>query len=143
MKKPAQAFCVGLVFFGALTHPVVAQTSETDSSTPLPSSTGQAGDLKVLPRIGASFTTTGAGYEEPFFSLEGFVPLQQTPGSNLTFLEGRALVLTDSTFGTNLILGQRFYRPSQNIVLGGYLSYDVRDTGKTTFHQIGAGFEKR
>ncbi|HEY9725454.1 MAG TPA: inverse autotransporter beta domain-containing protein, partial [Chroococcales cyanobacterium] len=142
MKKPAQAFCVGLVFFGALTHPVVAQTSETDSSTPLPSSTGQAGDLKVLPRIGASFTTTGAGYEEPFFSLEGFVPLQQTPGSNLTFLEGRALVLTDSTFGTNLILGQRFYRPSQNIVLGGYLSYDVRDTGNTTFHQIGAGFEK-
>ncbi len=140
MKKPAQALCVGLMLSWAFASPVVAQTTETDTITPL--SSGQAADLRVLPRIGAGFTTTGAGYQEPFFSLEGFAPLQQTPGSSLTFLEGKLLFLTDSTFGTNLILGQRFYSPSQNRILGGYISYDVRDTGNNVFHQIGAGFER-
>jgi hypothetical protein len=78
MKKPAQALCFGLLLFRALTSPVVAQTTDTDTGTPLPLSP-TAADLTVLPRIGAGFTTTGAGYQEPFFSLEGFVPLQQTP----------------------------------------------------------------
>jgi hypothetical protein len=52
------------------------------------------------------------------------------------------LVLTDSTLGGNLILGQRFYSSSSNHILGGYLSYDIRDTGNNVFHQIGAGFER-
>jgi hypothetical protein len=91
MKKPAQALCVGLMLFGALTSPVVAQTTDTKTVTQLPLPTGQAADLTVSPRIGAGFTTRGAGYQEPFFSLEGFVPLQQNPGSTLTFLEGRVL----------------------------------------------------
>src|SRR5919202_2013338 len=142
MKKPAQALCVGLLLSGAFTSPVVAQTTDTETSTPLPSSSGQASDLKVLPRLGAGFTTTGAGYQEPYFSLEGFAPLQQNPGSNLTFLEGKLLVFTDSNIGANLILGKRFYRSSQNAILGGYISYDVRDTGNNLFHQIGAGFER-
>src|SRR5919202_3141790 len=142
MKKPAQALCVGLLLSGAFTSPVVAQTTDTETSTPLPSSSGQASDLKVLPRLGAGFTTTGAGYQEPYFSLEGFAPLQQNPGSNLTFLEGKLLVFTDSNIGANLILGKRFYRSSQNAILGGYISYDVRDTGNNLFHQIRAGFER-
>jgi hypothetical protein len=141
MKKPAQALCFGLLLSSALTSPVVAQTTDTDTGTPLPLSS-TAADLTVLPRIGAGFTTTGAGYQEPFFSLEGFVPLQQTPGSTLTFLEGRLLFLTDSTMGGNLLLGQRFYSSSQNRILGGYISYDVRDTGNSVFNQIGAGFER-
>jgi hypothetical protein len=139
MKKSAQAICVGLMLSQALISPVVAQTTETETSTPLASSSGQAADLKILPRVGAGFTTTGAGYQEPFFSLEGFFPIQQNPGNNLTFLEGKLLFFTDSNIGTNLILGKRFYSSAQNRILGGYLSYDVRDTGNTLFHQIGAG----
>jgi hypothetical protein len=142
MKKSAQAICVGLMLSQALISPVVAQTTETETSTPLASSSGQAADLKILPRVGAGFTTTGAGYQEPFFSLEGFFPIQQNPGNNLTFLEGKLLFFTDSNIGTNLILGKRFYSSAQNRILGGYLSYDVRDTGNTLFHQIGAGFER-
>lgn len=142
MKKPAQALCVGLLLSKALTSPVVAQTTDTETGTLRPSSTSQVDNLKVLPRIGAGFTTTGAGYQEPFFSVEGFAPLQQRPSNNLTFLEGKVLVFTDSTIGTNLILGQRFYSPSRNRILGGYISYDVRDTGNVLFHQIGAGFER-
>jgi hypothetical protein len=142
MKKSAQAVCVGLLLSKALTFPVVAQTTDTETGTPRLSSPSQAENLKVLPRIGAGFTTTGAGYQEPYFSLEGFAPIQQTPGSDLTFLEGRLLFLTDSTIGTNLILGKRFYSPSRNRILGGYISYDVRDTNNNLFHQIGAGFER-
>ena len=142
MKKPAQALLVGLLLCGAFTFPVVAQTTDTETSAPSLSSTGRAADLTVRPRIGAGFTTTGAGYEEPYFSLEGFFPLQQNPGNDLTFLEGKLLILTDSTIGTNLLLGKRFYSSSQNRILGGYLSYDVRDTDNTLFHQIGAGFER-
>ncbi|MEW6492335.1 MAG: right-handed parallel beta-helix repeat-containing protein [Cyanobacteriota bacterium] len=142
MRKPAQALCVGLLFLANVDSPVVAQTPDTELGNLRLLPTGQAADLKVLPRIGAGFTTTGAGYQEPFFSLEGFAPLQQTLGSNLTFLEGKLLFFTDSTIGTNLVLGKRFYSSSRNRILGGYISYDARDTGNTLFHQIGAGFER-
>jgi len=130
---------VSLISATTLITPVVAQTP--DSEPELPSETGSADDLRVSPRGGVGFTTTGPGYEEPFFSLEGFIPLQQSPGNNLTFLEGKLLYLTDSTMGGNLVLGQRFYSSSQDQILGGYIAYDFRDTGNSFFNQIGAGFE--
>jgi hypothetical protein len=142
MKKPARALCVGLLLSKAFTSPAVAQTSEIDNGTPPSTFSGQAADLKVIPRVGAGFTSTGAGYEDPYFNVEGFFPLQQNPGNNLTFLEGKILVSTDAKVGTNLILGRRFYSSSHDRILGGYLSYDVRDTGNNLFHQIGAGFER-
>ena len=128
-----------LISATTLITPVVAQTP--DSEPELPSETGSADDLRVSPRGGVGFTTTGPGYEEPFFSLEGFIPLQQSPGNNLTFLEGKLLYSTDSTMGGNLMLGQRFYSSSQDQILGGYIAYDFRDTGNSFFNQIGAGFE--
>ncbi|MCU0516394.1 MAG: right-handed parallel beta-helix repeat-containing protein [Oscillatoria sp. Prado101] len=39
------------------------------------------------------------------------------------------------------MLGYRSYSPSGNRILGGYLAYDMRDTGESIFNQIGAGFE--
>jgi hypothetical protein len=130
---------LSLIFATTLITPVVAQTP--DSKPGLPSETGSADDLRVSPRGGVGFSTTGSGYEDPFFSLEGFIPLQQSPGNNLTFLEGKLLYLTDSTMGGNLVLGQRFYSSSQDQILGGYIAYDFRDTGNSFFNQIGAGFE--
>ncbi|NEQ22668.1 MAG: hypothetical protein F6K28_26500, partial [Microcoleus sp. SIO2G3] len=99
--------------------------------------------IRVLPRFGGNFTTgPGVGYSSSFSSLEGFVPLSQTPGSNLTFLEGRLLLLTeDSNLGGNLVLGHRVYNAEANRVLGGYIAFDNRSTGNSTFNQIGAGFE--
>lgn len=140
MKKSAQAICLGLLLSKAFTSAAIAQTTDTDTLPP--SSSGTAEDLRVLPRIGAGFTTTGAGYKEPYFTLEGFVPIQQNPGNAVTFLEGKLHWLTDSTMGGNILLGQRFYSSSHNRILGGYISYDVRDTGNTVFQQIGAGFER-
>src|SRR4028118_136991 len=140
MKKSVQAFCVGSLLAGTLSFPVVAQTTGTDTNPPLTSSTSTATELKVTPRVGIGYTTSGGGYDG-FSRLEGFIPLQQTPGSNLTFLEGRLLLDDDANFGGNILLGHRIYSPSSNRIFGGYLAYDNRNTGNSIFNQIGAGFE--
>ncbi|HBR74077.1 MAG TPA: hypothetical protein DEA78_10260, partial [Cyanobacteria bacterium UBA11159] len=92
-------------------------------------------------RGGIRYTTEGAGYEEGFTSFEGFIPLFQNPGKNLTFIEGRLLLQNNAALGGNVVLGQRFFDESANRVYGGYIAYDNRDTGNNSFNQIGVGFE--
>ncbi len=66
--------------------PVTKPASPNITQTP---ETAPSRSLRVTPRIGAQFTTgPGVGYSSSFGTLEGFVPLAQNPGSNLTFLEG-------------------------------------------------------
>ena len=115
----------------------------TEPPTPASPSETSAADLRVSPRIGGSFTTgPGVGYESSFGAVEGFVPLAQTPGQDLAFLQGRVLLSTDEArLGGNLVLGYRTYSGKTNRVLGGYLSYDIRDTGNSTFNQVGLGLE--
>lgn len=43
--------------------------------------------------------------------------------------------------GGNLLLGHRF-SASNDAVWGGYVAYDVRDTGNKVFNQIGLGIER-
>jgi hypothetical protein len=119
----------------------VAQTTEprvlaAPPDTPTP-------NLYVSPHVGGSFTTgPGVGYESSFGGVEGFVPLSQTPGQNLAFLQGRMLLSTDNAqLGGNVVLGYRTYRHQNNRILGGHLSYDIRDTGRSTFNQVGLGLE--
>jgi trimeric autotransporter adhesin len=142
MQQSATTLCIGLLIPSTFTAPAIAQTATPTSATPAAASIGQAVDLQVQPRFGASFSTPGAGYSKPYFTIEGFAPLQQKIGRDLTFIEGRLLVSTDSTLGGNLLFGKRFYNAAQNQILGGYLAYDLRDTGHAVFHQLGAGFER-
>ncbi|MBW4512021.1 MAG: right-handed parallel beta-helix repeat-containing protein [Scytonematopsis contorta HA4267-MV1] len=98
--------------------------------------------VMVLPRFGADFTTgAGIGYERSFTGIEGFVPLLQKPGANLTFFQGKLLIDNNSNFGGNLVLGHRFYSPEDKLIVGGYVAYDMRDTDRNDFRQIGTGFE--
>ena len=116
--------CISLLLLGSL--PGTAQTLNS---------------LKINPRFGVGYSTSGAGFDA-FTSFEGFVPLLQTAGSNLTFLEGRLLWSTNnSTLGGNVLLGHRFYNSSDNRIFGGYVSYDNRNTGNAVFNQLGTGFE--
>jgi len=92
-------------------------------------------------RAGVRYTSEGAGYEDGFTSFEGFFPITQTPGSNLTFAEGRFLLQNNSAIGFNALVGYRHFSESQDRVYGGYLAYDYRETGNNTFNQIGLGFE--
>jgi len=118
--------------------------SQTTNPEPVPTSEiAENPPIRVLPRFGGNFTTgPGVGYSSSFGSIEGFVPLSQTLGSNLTFLEGRLLLSTeDSNLGCNLVLGHRVYNAEANRVLGGYIAFDNRSTGNSSFNQIGVGFE--
>jgi len=139
MNKSAQTLCIGLLLYGTLIAPGVAQTTDINPDASLSSSTSAA-DLKITPRFGVGYSTSGAGYDG-FTSVEGFVPLLQSPGTTLTFLEGRLLIDNDAGFGGNLLLGHRVYNPKSDRILGGYISYDHRDTGSSSFNQLGAGFE--
>jgi len=116
------------------------QTPATPPDTPPDTLTP---NRRISPRIGGSFTTgPGVGYESSFGGIEGFVPLSQTPGQDLAFLQGRALLSTeDARLGGNVVLGYRTYSRQNNRTWGGYVSYDIRDTGNSTFNQVGLGLE--
>ncbi len=116
-----------------------AQTKEPTPST-LSTSPNFKKDFKISPQVGARFSSQGAGTDS-FVGVEGFVPLFQN-GQQLTYLEGRLQAATDQgRLGTNALLGHRFLSSSGQAILGGYLSYDTRNTGDAMFHQFGLGFE--
>ncbi|NES21947.1 MAG: hypothetical protein F6K41_24230, partial [Symploca sp. SIO3E6] len=120
--------------------PAFAQLTDTDSNEELPSTTGTADDLRILPNFGVGYTTSGASHDG-FGRFEAFIPLGQNPGKNLTFLEGRLLLDNDTNISSNLILGHRFYDFDRKRIFGGYLAYDSRNTDSSSFHQLGAGWE--
>jgi hypothetical protein len=95
----------------------------------------------VLSQVGARFTSPGAG-TDAFVGIEGFVPIFQTPGQNLTYIEGRLQISTENgALGGNALIGHRFLSDTKQQILGGYVSYDRRNTGEANFNQLGAGFE--
>lgn len=132
-------------FFDETSNPQIppAADSSPDIAQTLETNPDDNSVMQVQPRIGAQFTTgPGVGYESSFGGVEGFVPLRQTPGQNLTFLEGRLLVSTDDgQLGGNLLVGHRLYNAKTNRTVGGYVAYDIRDTGDSVFNQLGAGLE--
>lgn len=111
-------------------------------STP-PVESAQSSPQRFAPRIGGQFTTgPGVGYESSFGGIEGFVPFGQNPGQNLSFLEGRLLISTDDAqLGGNLVVAHRLYNAKSDRTFGGYVAYDIRDTGRNVFNQLGAGIE--
>jgi len=97
--------------------------------------------LRVEPRGFLRYNSDGPGFD-PYVHFEGFVPLVQAPGKNLTFLDGRFLLSTDNaSFSGNVVLAHRFLS-GDNQIFGGYLAYDRRNTGESNFDQIGFGLER-
>ncbi|MEQ8995421.1 MAG: right-handed parallel beta-helix repeat-containing protein [Coleofasciculus sp. B1-GNL1-01] len=105
-----------------------------------PSTSPDLTSLTIKPRWGIGYSTSGAGYDG-FTRLDSFLPLLQNPGSTLTFLEGRLQLDNSANLGGNLLLGHRFYNQSLNRIFGGYVGFDHRDTGNSTFNQLGVGLE--
>ncbi|HAG83595.1 MAG TPA: hypothetical protein DCL61_21200 [Cyanobacteria bacterium UBA12227] len=138
MKKATKFTFICLLIATTSSVPVAAQTEQPEI---IPSSSSETPtDLKITPRIGVGYTTSGGGFEG-FTRLEGFFPLYQRPGNDLLFLEGRLLLDNDSNLGGNLLVGYRNYDANSNRIVGGYFSYDRRDTDDNAFNQIGIGFE--
>jgi trimeric autotransporter adhesin len=136
----------GLVGLLLLATPLAAAAQTSALQLPQPDTVPNAApaaiapDLRISPRLGIGHDSSGAGYDG-FTSFEGFVPLRQTPGENLTFLDTRLLLDNDGKLGGNLILGHRFYDLKRDRIWGGYLGLDLRNTDVSSFSQLGLGVE--
>ncbi len=108
---------------------------------PAPAPTPESTPFTYSPRVGVRYTTQGAGYQQGFTSFEGFLPIAQSSGNSLTFVEGRFLLQNNASVGGNAIVGQRFFDAASSQIYGGYIAYDFRNTGNSSFNQIGAGLE--
>ncbi|NER80079.1 MAG: right-handed parallel beta-helix repeat-containing protein [Leptolyngbya sp. SIO1D8] len=100
--------------------------------------------LRVLPRMGVTFQSgPGVGYDRSLGSVYTFVPFIQTPGHSTFYTEGRFSLFTgQGNFGGNLRLGYRTRLPESNLVLGGYLGWDIRQSEfEETFNQLGIGVD--
>ncbi len=92
------------------------------------------------PQVRVRYRTEGPGLEA-FTTLEGFIPLESKPAESLLFTETRLLLDADSTISGGLTLGQRFYDQESDRLTGFYGAWDIRNTGNSTFHQLGVGYE--
>ena len=97
-------------------------------------------DLRVEPRVGVGHTSSGGGYDGTT-RIEGFFPIGQTLGQDVGFSEARLLIDNDGQVGGNLVLGYRTFDEGSDRTYGGYIAYDHRDTGDSSFNQIGLGVE--
>ena len=121
------------------TSPTAEPSSPPEPAQPEPDSPPPE-QFIFTPRAGLRYTGEGAGFEG-FTSVEGFFPLAQTPGRNLTYSDLRLHIFNNGSLGGNATLGHRIYLPASGLTVGGYISYDNRDTGNTFFNQIGVGLE--
>ena len=148
VKRTTPSLYLVLLLLGIFTSSATAQTvtpKNTNTAKNLLAQTEEAvtapEPITFGPRVGASYTTEGSGFK-PYGGFDAFFPIFQTPGSNLTFLEGKMLLDTDTgALGGNVLLGHRFLNGAKNRVTGGYVSYDSRNTGNAVFNQLGLGFE--
>ncbi|MBT9314012.1 beta strand repeat-containing protein [Leptothoe spongobia] len=98
--------------------------------------------LKVEPRVGVNFQSgPGVGYDASFGGLHFFVPFGQIPEQSTFYTAGQVNLFTnDDNFNGNLRLGYRTQLPNNELVLGGYVGWDVNQTSSDeTFHQMGLG----
>jgi trimeric autotransporter adhesin len=134
--------CLASLFAApASANPILQSKEPEPTRLPLSTTPDFKKDFKVVPQVGARFSSQGAGTQS-FVGVEGFVPLFQSPGQHLTYVEGRLQVSTENgRLGSNALLGHRFLSSSGQSIVGGYVSYDTRNTGDATFNQLGLGFE--
>jgi hypothetical protein len=115
-------------------------SSEVDSAENGESASLEAADLQISPRVGVGHSSSGGGFDGTT-QFEGFLPLRQVPGQDITYFAPRFLLDNDGNVGGNLILGHRVYSTEGDRIWGGYLAFDNRETDDSDFSQLGIGFE--
>ena len=134
----------------------VAQLSDTEESAdteepapegdePAPEEVGEPANvsstnLEIPARFGINAGTSTNGFGETI-GIHGFVPLDQKPGKDVTFLEGH-LQLNDEDPSFSVNVGHRGYDPEHERIRGGYIGVDGRSTGDSTFFQLASGYER-
>ncbi|MBT9318035.1 beta strand repeat-containing protein [Leptothoe spongobia] len=114
-----------------------AQTAQSPTPETIPTETGAAA-LRLQPFFNLNYNE-GAGFRG-FSSFGGFLPVFQTPGQNVTFIDGRVSVDNTGDFGGGLQAGYRGLL-NESTIGGAYAGLDARSTGDRTFTQVGLGTE--
>ena len=83
----------------------------------------------------------GVGYSEGFTTLEGLIPLVESPEQSLFFADLRMMMDNQSALGGNLGFGNRIYDEDYQRTFGLFAWYDFRHTGNHQFRQLTLGFE--
>ncbi|MDB9529487.1 hypothetical protein PN498_26085 [Oscillatoria sp. CS-180] len=115
--------------------------SQAEEPQPAPDTVSvSAADLTIPSRFGVIADTGPNGFDDAV-GLHAFVPLNQDPGENVTFLEGDIeLRGGDPSFSLNL--GHRGYDAEHDRIRGGYIGVDGRSTDENMFFQLAAGYER-
>lgn len=101
----------------------------------------QTPEVSQIPaRLGVGHNSSQGGIDGTS-RLEGFIPLAQTAGQRITFLEGQFLLDNGGDVGSNILLGYRRYDIGRNRIWGGYVGFDHQQTDENSFNQIGLGVE--
>lgn len=106
--------------------------------------TTTASGAGITPRVGGGYLDgEHVGLTDGYIWLEGWVPVWQTPGQNVFFLDVNTLKYNDGhdQWGFNGYGGYRWYNCQTNRIWGFDLGYDYRDVGPAEFEQIGGGIE--
>ena len=114
-----------------------AQSAQSPTPEATPTETGAAA-LRLQPFLNLNYNE-GAGFTG-FGSFGGFLPVFQTPGQNVTFIDGRVSVDNTGDFGGGLQAGYRALL-NDSTLWGAYAGLDARSTGDRTFTQVGIGTE--
>ncbi|MEM8637943.1 MAG: hypothetical protein AAGG51_03865 [Cyanobacteria bacterium P01_G01_bin.54] len=130
---------VACPFSGALAAPT--PEPPLDSSFPNASQLGITRPSAIGPSGSLGYNSDDIG-SAPFTHLDGFFPLWQTPGEDLSYLQSRLLVDNNGNLGGSLLLGYRRVSKSGHWVRGAYLGFDQRSTDHNTFRQLGFGLEQ-
>ncbi|MEM6596694.1 MAG: hypothetical protein AAF635_00780 [Cyanobacteria bacterium P01_C01_bin.69] len=123
-----------------IAEPVQTEVAEPEASVVVvePEQTCSFGRVPSHFSVGVDSELGGA---PAFPSIGGFIPVAQVPGRNLTYINGIGRLDDFSDLGANAIVGHRFYDGGGDRIYGGYLAYDLANTGESTFNQIGVGLE--
>ncbi|HHP7243361.1 MAG TPA: hypothetical protein ACFE0H_01610, partial [Elainellaceae cyanobacterium] len=134
---------LSILFSTILSRSAIAQSTnpatphaDTDASSEI----GSAADLRVSPRVGVGYTTSGAGFDG-ITRFEGFIPFRQVPGQDITYFEPRFTLDNDGNVGGTLLFGHRAYSEASDRIWGGYTSLDNRRAEHSDFYQLGLGLE--
>ncbi|MGB0561415.1 MAG: beta strand repeat-containing protein [Spirulinaceae cyanobacterium] len=142
--------CFGVAVFGSFTGVISLGTCSRAIAAPDPHlPPAQANASSLTPPPPSAIRPSGnLGYNSndlgsaPFTHLDGFFPLWQTPGENLSYVHSRLLVDNNGNLGGSLLLGYRHISESGHWVRGAYIGFDQRSTDHNTFQQLGFGLEQ-
>ncbi|NER84098.1 MAG: hypothetical protein F6K42_32070, partial [Leptolyngbya sp. SIO1D8] len=127
MAQPLPGRIASPVSVDAIAQTQTDQAPTAQSPTPetISTETGSAA-LRLLPFFNLNYNE-GAGFAG-FGSFGGFLPLFQTPGQNVTFIDGRVSVDNTGDFGGGLQAGYRALL-NDSTIGGAYAGLDARSTG--------------